>query len=289
MLISRRNDKLVHIEQNEHGRLAGDLCSMWGNDRFAAPARPESTRIAAAMHDEGWREADNAPLMNPSEERPLHFLEIAMEDHVPLYGRGVDRVFERDPYAGLLVSMHWTGLYRSRWGMQSGAVFQGGGETEAERLQNAAVDHEERRWIDVKRELMREARRSDLEAGLWHGYDLLQTWDLLSLYVSLMNIRPSTGDAVPLASTLKSIDQAPGAKVIESVPLRIAGDRVDLVLTPVEDGTVTVDPYPFRDDAIEVSVTGKAIADRAYATAEESREALDGGEEVTLTCRMTRA
>ncbi len=41
-----------------------------------------------------------------------------------LENEGVDRVFGVDPYAGLLVSMHWTGLYRARWGMQSGNTRQ---------------------------------------------------------------------------------------------------------------------------------------------------------------------
>jgi hypothetical protein len=289
MLISRRNDTLVLIEQNEHGRAAGDLAGHWGNDTFAAPERPASARVAAAMHDDGWREADDTPLMNEAEGRPLHFLEIDMAEHVPLYGRGVDRVFEVDPYAGLLVSMHWTGLYRSRWGMQSGSVGFGGGASTLERLQTEAVDAEEQRWIEVKRGLMRDARRSDLEAGLWHSYDLLQAWDLLSLYVSLMDIRPSDGPVVPLASTLKGLDQVPGAKLIESVPLRIAGARSDLVLTPVADGVVTVDPYPFDVDSIDVSVTGKAIPDRRYASQEDARETLGNADEVTLTCQMKRA
>jgi len=290
MLISRRKDKLVLVDQNEHGRLAGEMCGHWGNERFAAPARPESARVAAAMHDEGWREADAAPLFNDEESRPLHFLEINMLDHVPLYGRGVERVYELDPYAGLLVSMHWTGLYRSRWGMQTGAVGFKPGATAVEKLQDETVDHEERRWIAVKRGLMRESRRSEFEAGLWHDYDLLQCFDLLSLYVSLIDLSRADGVAPQLVATgLRSIDQPAGPRIVESIPPQIVGDRVELLLTPVADNVVTVEPYPFDTDSIDLSLAARAIPDRSYDSQEEARAALAQAEEVTLECRMMRA
>ena len=58
MLITRTNGDLRLVEQVEHARLCGDLVSHWGNERFAAPEPRESVRLGAAMHDEGWREAD---------------------------------------------------------------------------------------------------------------------------------------------------------------------------------------------------------------------------------------
>ena len=289
MLISRRQDKLVLVEQNEHGRLAGDIAGHWGNALFAGPVRRDAAQLAATMHDDGWREGDAAPLFNETQARPLHFLEIDMEDHVPLYKRGVDRVFERDPYAGLLVSMHWTGLYRSRWGVQSGGVDFQRGSSKLEQLQNEAVASEEQRWIQAKQELMHDTRRSDFEAGLWHSYDLLQGWDLLALYLPLMDIRPDDGTEVrPLAATLRSIDQDRGARLIESVPLEVAGERADLTLTPIADGVVTVYPYPFDVDRLDLHVTGKVIPDRHYESPRDARDTLAQADEVTLTCRMTR-
>src|SRR4051794_15150777 len=138
MLISRREDKLVLVDQNEHARLAGDICAHWGNESFRRPDYHGHARIAAEIHDEGWREFDAQPLLNTEEARPLHFLEIDMGVHIPLYRRGVDAAFARDPYAGLLVSMHWTGLYRSRWGMQSGRVLRMPGTPEVQEAQDGA-------------------------------------------------------------------------------------------------------------------------------------------------------
>lgn len=289
MLISRRDDRLVHIRQVDHAAVAGELAAHWGGD-FQAPPRADSARLAAAMHDEGWREPDEAPLFNDEQQRPLHFLEIPMTEHIPLYGRGVEQTYARDPYAGLLVSMHWTGLYRGRWGMQAGRLqWQEAGRSEVERLQDEAVDAEERRWIEVKRGLDGDVRRSELEAGLWHTYDLLQGWDLLSLYVCMIPSEPAAGEARTVASTLKSLDQEPGTRMIEGLPTSVGGERVDVTLTPLEAGVVALDPYPFDIPALELSVTGRAIPDRTYDGREDARAALDAAEEVTVACRMISA
>ena len=77
--------------------------------------------IAAAHHDDGWYAMDAGPTYNEEERRPAALLEVPLTTTVPNYGPGVDSVYERDPYAGILASMHWTGLYSARWGVQDGA------------------------------------------------------------------------------------------------------------------------------------------------------------------------
>jgi hypothetical protein len=287
MLVTRRDGQLLLIEQNEHGCFCGEICAHWGNARFAAPVRGDSARVAAAMHDEGWREADGEPLFNPDAGRPLHFLEIEMSEHVPLYRRGVGRVGQLDPYAGLLVSMHWTGLYRGRWGLQSGGVFGSAGTREEAQLQDQAVAEQEQQWPECKRDLMLEEPRSDFEIGLWHNYDLLQAFDLLSLYVCTADLAPAPGARTEhLTDVLKEIEAPPGPRVIGSVPERPGGARVDLVLTPTGDGAVAVDPYPFDQDNLELALHARRIPDDR-----ESRDAVHAAlrqaEQVTLVRRLT--
>jgi hypothetical protein len=290
MLVSRRGRELLLIEQNEHGRVSGEICAHWGNGVFTRPARPESAQIAAATHDDGWREADDAPLFNRDEGRPLHFLEIDMQDHVPLYRRGVERVYRSDLYAGLLVSMHWTGLYRRRWGLQGGGVFvHGRGATPAERLQDEAVDEQERAWITVKRELVGDVRRSDFEADLWHNYELLQAFDLLSLYLCMANLTRADTEPRPVPETLRAIEQEPGPRVVESVATRTGGDRSSLLLTPAPDDVVIVDPYPFDSPSIDLTVTGRAVPDRRYESEDDVRAALADSAEVVLRRRLVPA
>jgi hypothetical protein len=290
MLVSGRDGRLLLIEQNEHGRVAGEICIHWGNERFARPARGDSLRVAAAMHDDGWREADGEPLFNEDHGRPLHFLEIEMFEHVPLYRRGMERVSQLDPYAGLLVSMHWTGLYRGRWGLQSGGVFRSAGTGEAAQLQDQTVTEQELEWLERKRDLMLEEPRSDFEIGLWHNYDLLQAFDLLSLYVCVANLAPVDGErAETLTDVLGAIEQQPGPRVIGAVPQRPGGARDDLVLTPTGEDVVAVEPYPFDQDELELTLSARGIPDRRYESPDAVRAALEQAEPVTLVRRLTPA
>ncbi|MFD2472673.1 DUF3891 family protein [Amycolatopsis silviterrae] len=287
MLITRRGGDLVLVDQNEHGRLAGDLTLRWGNSGFDAPTRRDQVRIGTARHDDGWLEADAEPLFNAEAQRPLHFLEIPLEDHLPLYQRGVDRIYQEDAYAGLLVSMHWTGLYRNRWGMQDGGVGIDPAATPLDEIREKHVAEEEQRWAETKKSLVKDSVRSDFEARLWYHYDLLQVWDLFSLYASLADTSPGDGPAVPLASTLRSIDQRPGPRVIQLAPSRIGGPRTDLTLTPVKPGVVVVDPFPF-DGEVVATLSARAIPDRAYTGQDDLAAALGAAEERTLECRFAK-
>lgn len=284
-MITRRDGDLYLVEQTEHARLAGDAAARWGNDRFAAPEPRESVVRAAAMHDEGWREADAEPLFGDGARRPRHFTEVTGEQHVPLYRRGVDAVMAADRYAGLLVSMHWTGLYRSRWGMGLGRV-----EPADSPLKEEAVEREERRWIEVKRELTETMSRTDLELSAWHNYELLQAWDLLSLYVCAGDLRPSSG-AAPRAvvAGLASLDHDPGPRTLGAVPVGVGGERVELTLTPVEPGVVAVDPYPFDGDVVDWTARARVIPDRGYESAADAAAALATAREAAIGCRLTRA
>ncbi|WP_028935760.1 DUF3891 family protein [Pseudonocardia spinosispora] len=287
MLITRRGADLVLVDQNEHGRLAGDLTLRWGNPDFDAPTRRDQVRLATARHDDGWLEADAEPLYNAEARRPLHFLEIPLEEHLPLYQRGVDRIYQEDPYAGLLVSMHWTGLYRNRWGLQEGGVGIAPTRTPLDEIREKHVAEEERRWTETKKSLVTDGIRSDFEARLWHHYDLLQIWDLFSLYVSLADITPADTAPVPLARTLKSVDQTPGPRVIQRAPSGVCGSRADIVLTPIRPGVVTVDPFPFDSDVV-ASLDARVIPDRAYGDRTDVDTALADAERTTLECRFTK-
>ena len=120
MLVTRRHRELWLITHPEHGRVAGALCAQWGNDRFQKPAQHEALLLAATHHDDGWYELDGRPSFNAQEARPAHFLELPLEVTVGPYGRGVDSVYARDRHAGALVSMHWAGLYHTRFGLHGG-------------------------------------------------------------------------------------------------------------------------------------------------------------------------
>jgi hypothetical protein len=292
MLITRRGTNLYLVKQVDHGELAGEIARAWGNKRFDPPSHPESCCLAAARHDEGWRSWDDRPAMNDNEARPLHFLEIGMEDHIPLYRSGVEAVTALDDYAGLLVGMHWNGLYRGRWGLQpSPAGLIQVDRTPIQKLQDAAVAEEESRWITLKERLWDgRCLRSVFETELWHNYDRLQAWDLLSLFVCvsvLVNVSPDS-EPVLLSSMLKSLDQQGGARLIPNVPTGIGREAVDIVLRVIEPGVVSMDPYPFTDPRVSFSVGAAVIPDRAYSRTEIAH-AMKRAQNVVIHCDMRSA
>lgn len=264
MIISEKGSTLVLVRQEDHGELAGELVRHWGNELFEAPQPRESAYFAARHHDRGWRSPDQGPLFDEEGQGPRNFLNLDFREHVRFYEDGVQQVIDEDPYAGLLVSMHWTGLYRGRWGMQGWLAPI---HDEQKAFLDEVVDGQERRWIELKKLIWDrpQGSRPEFEARLWYNYQLLQCWDLLSLYVSRQKYLNEPYTLGP-------------------VPLRLGGESRKLVLQPREDGQVALDPYPFDTPGLVCSVVGREIPKRAYGSAEEVRAALEQAEEVVLRC-----
>src|SRR5204862_5564067 len=81
------------------------------NEMFARPEPMESSQLAAAEHDNGWKEWELQSRVDPVSFLPYSFMSLPTREHIALYQRGIERVVKVDRYAGLLVSMHCAGLY----------------------------------------------------------------------------------------------------------------------------------------------------------------------------------
>lgn len=269
MIISEKGDYLILVHQDDHGVLAGELVRNWGNDLFEAPQPLESVYHATRHHDRGWKQADILPLYDPETKRPRNFLNRAAEEHVKFYGNAVDEVIQEDPYAGLLMSMHWTGLYRSRWGMGGWRV---DAEGEEQRYLDSIVEQAEARWPELKRLAWDPTKESrpDFEQRLWHNYKLLQCWDQMSLFVARRYFEME-------------------GYTIKSVPTRVGGQEYDLRLEPLGDGRASIDPFPFRGSSFVAEVKARQIPNRDYASQEEVAKALADAEPFYLRCEYVPA
>lgn len=269
MIVTRRDGALQLVDQDEHGRVAGALAAAWGNATFAGPTPLTAVQTAAARHDEGWRARDARVLYNELERRPLHFLEIEAGEHIRLYRQGVQRIAAADVYAGLLVGMHWTGLYRGRWSAP-GAAARVGRSAEDRAKQDRVVAAEERRWIEARQRAWTDDEpRSAFEAGLWHNYELLQLWDLLSLYLSVMPPDRAGTDApvVPWGPQLRELEHGPANVALPQVALRPGGEQRILTATLGSPGEVVLDPFPFPAP-VEITVEHTLVPDRPGTHAE---------------------
>lgn len=269
MIVTREDGVLRLVEQVEHGRVAGALAAAWGGDVVERPAPYGPVVLAAERHDEGWRRRDARLLFDQGRHRPLHFLDVEADEHVRLYRDGVRSVTAAHAYAGLLVGMHWTGLYRGRWS-RPGAVARVG-RTERDRaLQDRVVRAEQRRWVDAREDAWTDDEpRSAFEVRLWHNFDLLQLWDLLSLLLVVSPPRPPMVPAVPVAfgPQLRSVDHEAADVLLPPVAPRPGGEAVIVTARVRREGEMTLHPFPFAHP-LEVEVEHALLPDRDWDEAE---------------------
>ncbi len=202
------------------------------------------------------------------QQRPAHFIELPLTDTAAPYARGVESVYERDQHAGVLVSMHFSGFYTSRWGVDGGAPSDNP-------LALDVVATQEARWMRALRDVWGyRGRRSEFEANNWHAYEILQAVDLMSLALCLMDVeRPSAEHPVDVANSLASIDQVAGPRLITGVPGAPGGPYATLQLTVTAPGAVQVEPFPFAEPELELLIAVRELEDRRYAGPDEAADA----------------
>lgn len=271
------------VRQPDHAALAGSLAQHWGNDQFGVPVAREALLCAATHHDDGWLEMDGRPIYNPEARRPAHFMEVPLAESVGPYGRGVESVYARDPHAGALVSMHFSGFYTGRWGAS-------GGGASGNPIALQIVAAQEARWIPALRDAWGyRGLRSEFDADNWHAYEVLQGVDLLSLAMGLMDLEhPAAAQSVHAGSHLAAIDQPPGARLVDMVPVRRGGPYATITVACPRPGRVTLDPYPLGEPAVEVVLPQHTLEDRAYTEA-EAAEALAASRPRELRLTITAA
>jgi hypothetical protein len=101
------------IPQIEHARLAGDLARAWGNERFAPLPGGEEALAAIYSHDDGWREWDDAPDIDPEVGKPRNFLEMPLDTQLAIWRSSIDRAESHGPLAAWMVAGHFTALLES--------------------------------------------------------------------------------------------------------------------------------------------------------------------------------
>jgi hypothetical protein len=242
VIVSRRPGGLVLVRQVDHQDQCGLMADAWGNERFGRPEPFAPIALAARVHDEGWRAWEREPGVGP-EGAPVNFSAIDRPAHVALYREGISHAAARDARAGLLVSLHGQGLYEGRRGLDPGPPTPRSArepEVQAFLAEQDAVQARLRERI---------GGGPALEEWAWAGYRLLQTWDVMSLFLTW--------------STLWDR----GAMTLPQVPRRAGDPGVELGLRTGPDGAVACEPWPFAEGAVDLPVAARAIPDRRYASA----------------------
>jgi hypothetical protein len=227
MIVRYESDgSIVMITQNDHAQLSGLFAAHWGNGRFEKP-RPYGSLVRAAMfHDRGWIRYETSPQLNPETGKTPNYRAVP-NDRMQLeaFEWAGDWLSAIDPYAGLMITKHRSGLWQGRYGVI----------THPPAIQRGALPPEIQAFI-AKSEAKQKVAADKLDAKeIAINYNLLQVWDMMSLYICSTEV-------------LKS-DR------IEPVPVAYSGAAgVKMTLTPSKANTIVLDPYPFDQCSLTANV-----------------------------------
>jgi hypothetical protein len=266
VILQRFRGQLLVVRQPDHGVQSGLFASHWGNEE-TPPFGPRQPVIdAGTRHDDGWARWEERPSMDPETGNPWQFFRLTPHEHVPLYREGIRMAAERDPWTGLLVSMHGAGLYNDRYG-----TF---------RLAEQRLTASERELVDeflaeqalFQQSLAERALRRKLGAHVttdpqvWYNYLLLQVWDRLQLQYAFR--LAADGEITPL-------------------PLP-DGTRDALRCRSNGELSLILDPYPFDESTRAFPLLARLLPDRGYRDPEDWLATMAATPAITLECRASR-
>ncbi len=94
------------ITQPDHARLSRRILELWRRDPLPSHPRRRELLFATGEHDNGWQEADSAPRLAPTADRPVDFATHPPSERYEIWRRGIDRHSRRSPYAAALIAEH---------------------------------------------------------------------------------------------------------------------------------------------------------------------------------------
>jgi hypothetical protein len=249
MIVRNQSDgSVVMITQNDHAKLSGLFAAHWGNARFARPRPFVSMMRAAQYHDSGWLRYETNPYRDPATQKSPTFQQVPNDaPQLAAYQWAIDMVTEVDSYSGLMVSKHRTGLWQSRYNVMTQPP-PGPPRTLTPEIQDFITRNE--------------ARQHVITAGhdrheITVNYNLLQVWDLLSLYICM--------------------NEQHREHVIAPVPTAYTdGPAETLKLTLRSPGSIAVDPFPFATAPFDAAIVYRKLPQSALRDEETFKAAYFG-------------
>ena len=230
----------------DHMSFCGRMARAFGNDRFEPIVPFDEVVYVVENHDRGWDDYDQHPGLDPDTRMPYLMARTPPVDAVKTNKGSPDYNEAHHPYCGLLSSMHTWGLYNKRYGFTQFVV-------RTRKTISIPVSEENKALIQsmLDGELARQARlkpRLSAMSGTYpwgsderriiQNYKHLQFFDTLALYFHL--------SCAAERGTETFICVPAGAEQDESVTVRKLDER-----------TYSVDPFPFRDDVLELTCGGR--------------------------------
>jgi hypothetical protein len=232
------------ITQNDHAQLSGLFAAHWGNEKFERP-HPYGSMVRAAMfHDRGWIRYETSPQLDSQTGKTPNYREVPTDKvQLDAFEWAGDWLSSIDAYAGLMITKHRTGLWQGRYGVI----------TYPAAIQRGTLPPHIQAFVD-RSEIKQKCAAKNLDAKeLGTNYNLLQFWDMLSLYIcSTESLKPDR---------------------VEPVPMDYSGAaRTAIAFTPIDAKTIALDPYPFDQPSLILSVIFRRLMQNKFKDATELQE-----------------
>jgi hypothetical protein len=235
------NGSIVMITQNDHAQLSGLFAAHWGNDRFEKP-RPYGPLVRAAMfHDRGWIRYETGPQLNLATGKTPNYREVPNDAaQLAAFEWAGDWLGSIDPYAGLMIAKHRTGLWQGRYG----AI------TYPPPIQRGQLAPDIQAFISRSEAKQKTAAEKLDPKELAINYNLLQVWDMMSLYIC--------------SNEVLEQDR------IEPVPVAYSGDTgVAMTFNPMQPDTIALNPYPFDQPSLTTNVIFRRLTQTKFKDSTE--------------------
>jgi hypothetical protein len=244
MIVRTLDDgSVILVNQTDHAKLSGFLAAHWGNGEFARVRPYESAVRAAMFHDVGWYKYETGPRVD-AQGKPMAFMHVPLNDEtLANFQWATDWMNEIDPYAALLMRKHRNGLWQARYD----AITHPAG------FNNRNMNDLLRAFVDRNEDALRRDEAKVDRAEFAINYQLLQVFDLLSLYFCT---------------------QAPKDDYIEPVPRGYSGEgTVRMTLRPLDQTRVAISPYPFARPTLPMGLVYRHLPQATFASDEAFRRA----------------
>jgi hypothetical protein len=272
-----RDGTSLFILQEDHADLAAQFAAHWGNEQFAKLEPYESMVFAGIYHDSDHRETEADVPMDSEKGLPHGHRTVPFSPRRPMaLLQNIDWVTARDPYAGLIVSMHHTGLAQGRYNLIQS--WQTGSGTRAPRKPiRPEMEPTVKKLEASQQEQIDQLERTgkDSKHHVWVNYRLFQVFDLLSLYFCCDGYEPD--------GSMKAVRITPVPTAYDS------GEEVELDIIPSDTQTVRIDPYPFDASPLNVAVMGRVMSGGPGKSEAENRLAFHRADRRLLNWKVMSA
>lgn len=241
-MIRRDSEKgWIVFQQHDHARLAGDVMKFWGNDYFSHIKPFEEVMYAVNNHDLGWIEWDTYPKIDKKNRYPANFMEMNDEEQKKIWIKSFENGFHSHGYSSALIALHFSKLNESANGTNCN---EGGSLELRKKTKNIIASIFGAEYNSLK--------DNGLSPEVMINLKFLQIGDIISL----------------------ALCHGWRSSVLKDVPSDYEDGTVDITLQSADGFKYKITPNPFSIKKLNVSICGKRLLRKTFASDDALRSAL---------------